>query len=96
MIKFNKDGSIDKRCEVYSEETLISLERYAKQKVYEFGKGLVSGSISAVPLGRGERDLPCRYCEYKSVCDRKKYLMRTVKSEDRDSLFEIIGGDTDA
>lgn len=95
-IKFNKDGSIDKRCEVYSEETLISLERYAKQKVYEFGKGLVSGSISAVPLGRGERDLPCRYCEYKSVCDRKKYLMRTVKSEDRDSLFEIIGGDTDA
>ncbi len=95
-VKFNKDGSIDKRCEVYSEEALLGLEKYAKQKVCDFGKGLISGEISAIPLGKNEDSLPCRYCDYKSVCDRKKYLMRTVKSEDAQALYQIIGGDRNA
>ncbi len=95
-VSVNKDGSYSAYSRTISESSFVALEAYAKRKVLEFGKSLLIGKIDAIPLGRKESELPCRYCEISSVCDRKKYLMKLISDEDKTKLFDEIGGATDA
>lgn len=93
----NKDGSYSARSSVISKESFRLLQEFAKRKVEEFGLGLISGRIDAVPCGKDSEHLVCAYCDYQSVCDRKKYIFKKVSNSDGEKLdLEIKGGGRDA
>ena len=87
----NKDGSYSKISSVISPESFARLEDFAKRKAERFGADLLSGKIDAVPLGENPDSLRCRYCDYTSVCDRRKYMMRLISKTDADALKHEIG-----
>ncbi len=91
-VSTKKDGSLTAKSRVISPDAFKALQDFAKRKVNEFGKSLLIGKIDAIPLGKGEQDIPCRYCDYESVCDRKKYLIRLITKDDEAKLSEEIGG----
>lgn len=64
----NADGSISKGAKwVVTPETLDGLMDAAVQKAEELCANMRGGDIRIAPLGKEEL-LPCRYCEYRSVC----------------------------
>ncbi len=95
-VTVNKDGRLSAKSRTVSETAFKALESFARRKVYEFGKSLLIGKIDAVPLGRGDNDLPCNYCDYTSVCDRRKYMIKLIGKDDDKKLMEEIGGGADA
>lgn len=86
----NKDGSYSKRSSVISEKSFKLLEEFAIKKVREFGAGLLSGSIAPVPCGNDQKHLPCTYCDYTSVCDRRKYMYKLITASDGEKLLSEI------
>ena len=75
-----------------SKESFELLEDFAQKKVEEFGNSLLIGKIDAIPVGEDKDKLPCRYCDFTSVCDRKKYMFKKTNAEaDRLSLEKEIG-----
>lgn len=86
----NKDGSYSKHSSLISSASFKLLEDFALQKVREFGSGLIMGKISPVPCGRDSKHLACAYCDYSSVCDRRKYMYKLISSADGDKLKTAI------
>lgn len=78
------------------EDCFKRLEEFAKKKLAEFGHGLVEGEISAIPTSDSQKKhLTCEYCEYTSVCTRKKYICKPIYQEDAKKLMAEIGLDAD-
>lgn len=90
-VKIKKDGTYSASSKIISEHGFAILQQFAKDKVVRFGADLLDGKISALPLGYDEKDIDCRFCEFSSVCDRKKYMMKVISREDRQKLLEQIG-----
>lgn len=89
--KKKKDGGYSQRdSSVISRESFKLLEKFVKEKIREFGAGLTIGKIAPVPAGRDEKQLPCTYCDYRSVCDRKKYIYKKISREDGERLEREI------
>ncbi len=87
----NKDGSFSAKSNVISAQSFKLLEEFSARKVQEFGNSLLIGKIDAIPTGKDNKTLPCRYCEYTSVCDRKKYMYKKTDAEsDRENLKKEI------
>lgn len=58
----------------------------------QMGEMLHEGNIAAYPLGEKEDDLPCRYCDYKSVCLKDGAdFNKKIKFKDSE-IFEILDG----
>lgn len=95
-ISINKDGSISKKSDVISKDAFKNLEKAAQRRVESFGNSLLLGKIDAIPLGRNDKELPCRYCEFTSVCDRKKYIYKLINKEDELKLMNEIGLESEA
>lgn len=89
-VKMTSKGTIDKRSQTISENSFRLLEDYAKNKALRFGEDLLLGKIDAVPLGKDPEHLRCAYCDYSSVCDRKKYLYRLLSNKDGEALKAMI------
>lgn len=89
-VSVKKDGSYSSSSRIISETAFKALEGFAKDKVTEFGKSLLIGKIDALPLGHDKNDIACRYCDYRTVCDRPKYLMKTIASSDGEKLLDQI------
>lgn len=89
-VKLKKDGSYTAASEVISEESFRLLQDFAKRKVEEFGKNLLNGRIDSLPVGGDPEHLACAYCDYSSVCDRKKYMMKLIGRADGDLLAAEI------
>lgn len=87
-----KDGTFTSDSKLISGESFKLLEEFSYRKVKDFGNSLLIGKIDAVPLGKDRNNLHCRYCEFTSVCDRKKYMFKKTDAEsDRESLLKEIG-----
>lgn len=85
-VTLNKDGSYSKHSSLISEKSFKLLEDFALGKVREFGGSLLIGKINPNPCGRDPKHLACAYCDYSSVCDRRKYMFRLISSADADRL----------
>ena len=93
----NKDGTFNHHSKLISSDSFKRLEEFSYRKVQEFGNSLLIGKIDAVPLGKQRNDLPCKYCEFFAVCDRKKYMFKKTDAEsDRQSLLKEIGEVSDS
>lgn len=90
----NRDGTYSKSSGLISPNAFKLLEEFAKRRVAEFGLGLLSGKIDARPTGSDSEHLYCAYCDYSSVCDRKKYMYKIINKSDGELLkLEISKGD---
>ena len=78
------------RSQLISEKSFNLLEDYARYKTVRFGEDLLGGKISAVPIGTDSEHLRCAYCDYTSVCDRRKYMMKLIGKSDADELKRLI------
>ncbi len=91
-VEKKKDGTYKSDSKLISKESFKLLEDFASRKVQEFGNSLLIGKIDAIPVGEDKDKLPCRYCEFTSVCDRRKYMFKKTNAEaDRTSLRKEIG-----
>ena len=91
-----KGGTFTANSKLISAESFKLLEEFSARKVQEFGNSLLIGKIDAIPLGKDNKSLPCRYCEYTSVCDRKKYMFkRSDADSDREKLENEIKEESD-
>lgn len=96
-VEKKKDGTYKSDSKLISKESFEMLENFAERKAREFGNSLLIGKIDAVPIGEDKDKLPCRYCEFTSVCDRKKYMFKKTDAEaDRLSLKKEIGEATES
>ena len=87
----NKNGSFSAKSSLISPESFKLLEEFSTRKVQEFGNSLLVGKIDAIPVGKDNKNLPCRYCDFTSVCDRKKYMFKkTDEKADRENLEKLI------
>ncbi len=86
-----KSGGYKKSSSLISPESFKLLEDFSKGKVKEFGSGLLLGKIDPVPCGSDKNHLVCAYCDYSSVCDRRKYMYKLIQKEDSEKLMKIIG-----
>lgn len=93
-VKLKKDGSYTSASEVISPKSFKLLEEFAQRKVIEFGKNLLNGRIDSLPIGENPDRLRCAYCDYSSVCDRRKYMMKIIDKTDGEKLIsEISAGE---
>lgn len=90
-VKKKSGGEYTASSEIISLDSFKLLEEFAKRKVAEFGRNLLGGRIDAVPVGDDPEHLQCAYCDYYSVCDRKKYLIRIISGDDAEKLKAEIG-----
>lgn len=68
-VRFNKkDNRPDARSKACSAEDLDTIIKYAVYKSDDLVRRILSGDISAMPCTRERSDLPCKYCDYRSVC----------------------------
>ena len=92
-VKLTQKGIPDARSQVISEKGFKLLESFAKNKTIHFGEDLLNGRIDAVPAGKDPEHLQCAYCDYWSVCDRKKYLFKIISKQDGEILKSMISED---
>ena len=83
-------GKYGARSQLISETSFKLLEDYARYKAVRFGEDLLGGKIDAIPTGADPEHLRCAYCDYTSVCDRRKYMMKLIGKSDADELKRLI------
>lgn len=92
-VKKKKSGEYTADSELISEKSFRLLEDFARQKVLIFGQSLLNGRIDALPIGDDPEHLRCAYCEYTSVCDRRKYMMKLIDKQDAEKLRTAINAE---
>ncbi|MBR5773673.1 MAG: hypothetical protein IKY44_02355, partial [Clostridia bacterium] len=82
-------------------DSLISAGQMGKlmslleKTLVEMGTMLHNGEISALPLGEKSDKLPCRYCDYISVCLHNGDFRSQISYKDNDIKDILDGGDED-
>ena len=79
---FNKDGSVSKSAKwALDEKILNGLTDAAVEKAAELCERIRSGEISATPSAEDENITACTFCDYITVCRRKKKDIRRRNTE---------------
>ncbi|MBQ7980484.1 MAG: PD-(D/E)XK nuclease family protein, partial [Oscillospiraceae bacterium] len=93
-IKFKKDGDFDRSAKPVTLKELENLRKYSYRLMAETIDVMTDGHIEASPLRSGQ-NVPCSYCEYKSICGSYPPLSpRTYDDNTEDKIKEIMeGGD---
>ncbi len=67
-VNYKTDGSLGARnSSLVSTEELLQMSQYVRDKMIAIGDEITDGAIAMNPE-KGERNSPCNYCDYKSVC----------------------------
>lgn len=65
--RLNKDGRLNKYSDGLSEENFETVLAYGKKEIRRLGHEILSGIIQVEPYRRAG-NVPCSYCDYRSVC----------------------------
>ncbi len=90
-VKTTASGAYTKTSSLISEASFEKLLDFARLKAMRFGEDLLGGRIPAIPVGSDPEHLQCAYCDYSSVCDRRKYMMKLIEPSDGKKLEYLIG-----
>lgn len=98
-VKVGKNGAYLKSSEVYSGRQFEYMMKHAREKMREAGSGICGGRIDVTPY-RLDKETPCKYCEFKSVCGfdtrLSGYRYRKLDSKDEKEIWkeweELYGG----
>lgn len=100
--KRDKDKNIcysAQKCgEILSSEQFDKTREYVTKLTLKAAKEIEEGYIAKSPLNvKGEENIKaCKYCDYRSVCDRAGRLVRSVKEVDKQEFMEITEGQNGA
>ncbi len=94
-IKITSENKYHKDTEDYvlSVPSLKNLEQFAVDKIKGMAKSLSDGKIESMPVGKKD-DLPCKYCDYKTICstpDRADAII--IGENDKEKLLSEIQAD---
>lgn len=96
--KIDKDKNISysaQKCgDILSSEQFDKMRDYVTKLTIKAAKEIEEGYIAKSPLNiNGEEYVnACKYCDYRSVCDREGRLVRSVKEVDKQEFMEITEG----
>jgi len=65
--KVTSTGAFGANSSLYKTEQFDYMMAHTDDKIKEFGEGIINGNIAMKPY-KLEKDTPCGYCEYKSIC----------------------------
>ena len=65
--KVTSTGAFGANSSLYKTEQFDYMMAHTDDKIKEFGEGIINGNIAMEPY-KLEKDTPCGYCEYKSIC----------------------------
>ena len=92
-VQRNKDGSIGARSKVASTQQFEGLERFAREKARQLGRGILKGRIAPAPYKR-KKETACDYCRYRDVCGfdprHPSFAYRTLHDRDAAQLWKAI------
>lgn len=90
-VERKKDGSFTATSSVISKEDYETVSSFVNQKIKQFGKEILTGTIEVNPCEQGNFNA-CTYCTYSSVCsfDDKVpgYEKRVLPELSKEELFE--------
>ena len=87
---FNKDGSVRKGAEwAVEEDVLRGLMAAAEEKAAEICGDIREGKIDVRPRGKSEEDAPCRSCDHRTLCRRRKDSLTPRREE---TTFRDLAG----
>jgi ATP-dependent helicase/DNAse subunit B len=67
-LKLTKDCVPDKRSKAYPMEIMKGICGYADKKCEELIVRIMNGDIDCMPVTYDSNPLPCKYCDFASVC----------------------------
>ena len=90
----NKNGSLSARSSAASVTQMKNLSGHVKNKITEFGEGIVDGDISVSPYRKSGKTA-CDYCEYQMICGFDVKLngcrYRNLEALSAEQVWERIG-----
>ena len=97
-VERKKDGSYGAHASVMSTENLQKVSSFVSRKLTEFGRNILSGSISLNPYERGKENA-CAYCPYGKVCGFDRLMpgckMRMLEELSDDEIMERMKEEDD-
>lgn len=86
-----KGGTVTDTSSVVSGQDFETIRRFTTDLLVEMANRLLSGDVPAMPTG-DEKKLPCRYCQYKTICRRKEEdPANYVEKRDPAAVLELMG-----
>jgi ATP-dependent helicase/nuclease subunit B len=83
--QLKKDGQPYSASDLATPEQLSRLMQHVGQRMGELADGILDGNVSVAPY-RLSRQIPCSFCEYRSVC---RYEMETQPPRALESLKKV-------
>ena len=97
--KYNSKGRNGKDIMI-DKENFKNLQKYTKKTLKEISKAIMKGNIDIKPISFNGKNIPCQYCQYKSICQFnpkfKNNKYKFIESKSRDDVFEQIKLDLDS
>ena len=92
-VERNGKGTLGKRSKVASTQQFEGLERFAREKARQLGRGILRGQIDAAPF-KQKQSTACDYCSYRDVCGfdprHPSFAYRTIRKRDPAQLWQAI------
>ena len=95
-VGYNKDGSLSKNSEAYSQQDFSMIKSYVNHKTEQFGREILSGQIEVNPIKIGNYH-SCLYCDYQKICpfDARRMLYRKAPEEKKQEIIEKMKREID-
>ena len=80
----------------YSQENFRELSNIVDEKIIEMGKTLHKGEFLTLPTGENNYSLPCKYCDYRSICGFENGDdYRKPEKYSHEEVLKMLSGDCD-
>ena len=97
-LKYNSKGRNGKDI-IIDKENFENLQKHTKKVLKEISKSIMNGNIDIKPVSFNGKNIPCQYCQYKSICQFnpkfKNNKYKFIESKSREDVFEQIKLDLD-
>ncbi len=89
-VKTKLDGSFDSTSSLATLSQMGQIQRHIEQLLQNMAENLYNGHIEARPV-KGSSYEPCKYCDYKSICQHQKDdRFRVMDAISRKEFFEKL------
>lgn len=89
-VRINKDGVPYATGPFISKEDMEQMIEDTKAQIKEVSENIRIGKYDIKPIiFKGEKEPPCKYCDYKDICFAKKADIEEVGDEEEETQYEI-------
>lgn len=89
-----KEGNTEEKGSLVSEERLLALLHFAKERMLEGAMRIRDGEKAIIPIRKDAENTACTYCPYHSICgfdpDLPAFRFRELDKREEEELWEEI------